>query len=155
MFPFLGDNYLFLEDSLFATFFFSPDRGAVSRMKESLQEVTGATGGKASTVRNFWSFFRQSRGVLALEDIKGQACSKYFLWFYDVLCHGGFLLYCFKHVFFGFLEWKANQGLFALGVLSTAMELPEHVSSLDQVYRRQRFPELWTASTESTHLPWL
>ena len=48
--------------------------------------------------------------------------------------------------------FRQSKALFALGVLSTAMELPEHVATLDQVFRRQRFPQLWTASVESTHL---
>ena len=57
----------------------------------------------------------------------------------------------FQRVWF-WSVFRRSKALFALAVLSTAMELPDHVATLDQVFRRQKFPKLWTASMESTHM---
>lgn len=43
-----------------------------------------------------------------------------------------------------------SRRLWALGLLSTALELPEHVATLDVVTRRQRFA--WSSALESTHI---
>ena len=57
----------------------------------------------------------------------------------------------FQRVWF-WSVFRRSKALLALAVLSTAMEMPDHVATLDQVYRRQKFPQLWNASMESTHL---
>lgn len=57
----------------------------------------------------------------------------------------------FQRVWF-WSVFRRSKALFALAVLSTAMELPDHVATLNQVFRRQKFPKLWTASVESTHM---
>lgn len=48
--------------------------------------------------------------------------------------------------------FRRSKALWLLALLSTVMELPEHVCNLDEVFRRQRFPKLWTPQIESTHL---